>query len=104
MTRSSKSVNISFASPTAEWPDTAWHCTHFALPKKRSAPRFSVAVMAFLSPPCEPVDRGIRKHEREFEFGDGFAEHVEVDRCTRRHFWENFSKQLPVCGGGIQQR
>jgi len=72
-TRFLKSVNISLASPA-----TAWHVAHLAL-RKRAARLASRVGHGIALTACEPVDRRVRKRQRELELSDRESEHRKVD-------------------------
>src|SRR5260370_39480757 len=74
------------------------------LAKKEKRPAFFRGSHGESVAPCELGDRRRGKNEREFEFGNGFTEHEEIDRCTRSDLREPFANKLPVSGACVQNR
>src|SRR5260370_2876302 len=92
---------VGFAHRRAAGNSVTLHAPGFAEEKKRSAflGRSHSASVAS----GEFVNGRVSKDEREFKFGNGFAEHKEIDRCAGGHFREYLAKKLPVGRACVKQ-
>src|SRR5262249_32589426 len=53
---------------------------------------------------CKFVDRRVSKDEREFKFGNCFAEHEEIDGRSGCNFRKHLAKKLPIGRACVQER